>query len=169
MTLFQNQSCNPIEDTAWTMVHRWEYVAWIISRSFLFPHFHHFLTLVVINLGLISPWNFLPKLLLPTSILPCNFILGLPIFTAEDYFESCKMVFIFLLSKTSSNWGLWNLHPYTVEGVHYVTDRLGDFYHCSQCFCNQLLLFSFRRSVLYLLLSTQADYYQFSGHSKLFF
>lgn len=61
---------------------------------------------------------------------------------SDDSIASCGMASILLLSKSSSNGGLWNLYPCAVEVVVDVTDYFGNFFsQLSQCLCHQLLVF----------------------------
>lgn len=67
-------------------------------------------------------------------------LICLPVLTADEWFPSCSMAFILLLSKASLNSELLYVHPCFLKVVHDVTN----------CFCFVLfpLLYTYNLSVI---------------------
>lgn len=90
------------------MVDWWACMLWIMSGSFLSPHF-----------GL---WRYLGSRISLSHLYICEFQFGPLILSANESFISCGMASLFVLLKTALNKELWYLHPCTVEVVVGVTD-----------------------------------------------
>lgn len=68
----------------------------IMSRSFLSPNLSLSITLVKVNLCLISPLNFVPECLRLTSVLYGKFQSGLPVLLAKEWLASSGVASVLL-------------------------------------------------------------------------